>query len=125
LAARWLADVARPRRKADSEPIDLLLHALGDPTRRRMVELLGTHPHAVTAMADSFGITLTAVGQHLRILENAGLVTSSKLGRVRSCQLDPRGLAVLQQWTAARRSTWEKRLDALGAVLARQEEDER
>jgi len=116
--------VARPRRQTDAEPIDLLLHALGDPTRRRMVERLGMRPHAVTAMAESCGITLTAVGQHLRILEDAGLVTSSKLGRVRSCQLDPKGLAVLQKWLAARRSTWEKRLDALGAVLAPQEEDE-
>ena len=114
--------MARPRRQAEPEPIDVLLHALGDPTRRRMVELLGTRPHAVTTVADSCGITLTAVGQHVRVLENAGLVTSSKLGRVRSCQLDPSGLAILQQWLVARQSTWAKRLHALGEVLARSEE---
>jgi DNA-binding transcriptional ArsR family regulator len=76
----------------------------------------------VSALADICEVTVTAVGQHLRILEEAGLVTSSKLGRVRSCQLDPTGLAVLQRWLAARRSIWEKRLDAFGAVLARQGE---
>jgi DNA-binding transcriptional ArsR family regulator len=101
----------------DADPIDRLLHALGDPTRRRMVEILGTRPHAVTTIADLCGITLTAVGQHVRILENADLVTSNKLGRVRSCQLDPKGLEILQHWLTARRSTWEKRLDALGALL--------
>lgn len=112
--------MARPRRPADAEPIDRVLHALGDPTRRHMVELLAARPHAVTAMADSCGITLTAVGQHIRVLENAGLVTSSKLGRVRSCQLEPGGLAILQQWLAARRSAWDRRLDALGTLLARE-----
>lgn len=116
---RWRAEVARPRRHEDPEPIDLLLHALGDPTRRQMVELLGTRPHAVTTIADSCAITLTAAGQHVRVLEAAGLVTSSKLGRVRSCQLDPNGLAILQQWLAARQFTWEKRFDTLGEVLAR------
>ena len=117
--------MARPRRKPDAEPIDLLLHALGDPTRRRMVELLGIRPHAVTALAEICGITLTAIGQHIRVLEGAGLVTSSKLGRIRSWELDPRGLAIVQEWLIARRSTWENRLDALGGVLARQEKGER
>ena len=87
-----------------------------------MVEMLGTRPHAVSTIAENCGITLTAVGQHVRVLENAKLVTSSKLGRVRSCQLDPNGLATLQQWLSARRSTWEKRLEALSAVLARDNE---
>lgn len=87
-----------------------------------MVELLGTRPHAVTTIADICGITLTAVGQHVRVLESAGLVTSSKLGRTRSCQLDPNGFVILQQWLDARQSTWEKRLDALGEVLARDDE---
>lgn len=114
--------MARPRKQAHAEPIDVLLHAVGDPTRRRMVELLGTRPHAVTTIADKCGITLTAVGQHLYVLEGAGLVTSSKLGRVRSCQLDPSGLAILQQWLAARQSIWEKRLEGLSEVLARDDE---
>ncbi|WP_201297349.1 ArsR/SmtB family transcription factor [Sphingomonas sp. 8AM] len=106
----------------DVEPIDLLLHALGDPTRRRMIERLGERPHAVSALADICGITLTAVGQHIRVLEEAGLVTSSKLGRVRSCQLDHDGLNVVAHWLGARRSAWDRRLDALGAVLSGEQE---
>lgn len=89
-----------------------------------MVELLGARPHAVSAMADTFGISLTVVGQHLRVLEEAGLVTSSKLGRVRSCQLEPDGLTRLERWLVARRSSWQNRLDALGALLTRHEEGE-
>jgi len=122
--ARWKANMARPRRQTGAEPIDLLLHALGDPSRRRLVEMLGTRPHAVTAMADSLGITLTAVGQHIRLLEQAGLVTTSKLGRVRSCQLDQSGFKTLQQWLAARRSTWERRLDTLGTMIGGEDEKE-
>ncbi|WP_375420854.1 ArsR/SmtB family transcription factor [uncultured Sphingomonas sp.] len=114
--------MVRPRRSASTDPTDLMFQALGDPTRRRLVEMLGTRPHAVTTLAETCGITITAIGQHIRVLEKAGLVTSSKLGRVRSCQLDPDGLAILQRWLDARRSTWEKRLDALGAQLARREE---
>jgi DNA-binding transcriptional ArsR family regulator len=110
--------MARPHRPTDVEPIDKLLHALGDPTRRRMVEVLGARPHAVSTLAELCGITITAVGQHIHVLEAAGLVTSSKLGRVRSCQLDPKGLDLLKQWLAARQSNWENRLDALGAILA-------
>jgi DNA-binding transcriptional ArsR family regulator len=114
--------VARPRRPEDADPIDLLFHALGDPTRRRMVERLGTRPHTVTALAEACAISLTAVGQHVRILEDAGLVSSSKLGRVRSCQIEPAGLAMVVRWLAARRSTWDRRLDALGAIVERAEE---
>ena len=111
--------MARPRRQADAEQIDLILHALGDPTRRRMVEMLGARPHAVTSLAESCGISVTAVGQHIRVLESAGLASSSKLGRVRSCQLNPDGQAELQRWLAALRSLWDKRLDVLGEALAR------
>jgi len=104
------------------EPVDRLFHALGDPTRRRIVEALETRPHAVTALADLCAISLTAVGQHTRVLERAGLVTSSKIGRVRSCQIDTKGLSVLQHWLTARRSTWETRPDTLGATPARGED---
>lgn len=117
--------MARPHRRTDAEPIDRLLHALGDPTRRRIVELLATRPHAVSALAELCGITVTAVGQHIQLLEAGGLVTSSKLGRVRSCQLDSKGLNPLKQWVAARQSVWENRLDALGNVLASSDEGAR
>src|SRR5689334_10713285 len=112
--------MARPHRRPDAEPIDKLLHALGDPTRRRMIELLGTRPHAVSALAELCGISVTAVGQHIQLLESAGLVTSNKLGRVRSCQLNHEGLKILQRWLAERQSLWEKRLNVLDDILTRQ-----
>jgi len=108
--------VARPERGA-LEDIDRLFHALGDPTRRRMIELLGERPFSVSAVADRFGVTLTAISQHLRLLEEAGLVRTEKLGRTRSCQLEPGGLAQVQAWLLDRRSTWERRLDDLARIL--------
>lgn len=108
--------MARPERRPQDD-IDRLFHALGDPTRRRMVELIGQRPQSVSALADRFGITLTAVSQHLRLLEEAGLVRTEKLGRTRSCQLEPAGLAGIQSWLADRRSIWEKRLDDLADFL--------
>jgi DNA-binding transcriptional ArsR family regulator len=109
--------MARPERGRDIDPIDRLLHAIGEPTRRRMVEMLSERPYPLSALAEPFGITLTAVSQHLRILEEAGLARTEKLGRVRSCQIEPAGLALLRQWLADRRSTWERRLDGLAGLL--------
>jgi DNA-binding transcriptional ArsR family regulator len=108
--------VARPERRPKAD-IDLIFHALGDPTRRRMMEVLTERPHTLSALAEPFGMTLTAVSQHLRILEDAGLVRSEKLGRVRSCRIEADGLAVLQRWIADRRSLWDRRLDQLGDIL--------
>ena len=102
--------------------VERVLHALGDPTRRAIVEKLSERPHSVSALAAPLGITLTAVAQHLQVLEQARLVHTEKLGRVRTCRLATEGLAVLENWIRARRSQWEERLDRLGDVLA--EEDE-
>jgi DNA-binding transcriptional ArsR family regulator len=99
-----------------------VLHALGDPTRRVIVEKLSERPHSVSALAAPLGITLTAVAQHLQVLEQAGLAHTEKLGRVRTCRLATEGFAVLESWIRARRSQWEERLDRLGDILA--EEDE-
>jgi len=112
--------MSRPE-SAPRADIDRLFHALGDPTRRRMVEALSERPHTLSALAEPFGMTLTAISQHLRILEQAALVRSEKLGRVRSCRIEPDGLAVLQRWIADRRSLWERRLDQLGDVLGEPE----
>lgn len=94
-----------------------VLHALGDPTRRDMVERLTDTAMSVSALAAPYEMSLTAVGQHLAILEAAGLVTTQKTGRVRSCRLDPAGLDALDAWVKARRPLWHLRLDALGDVL--------
>jgi DNA-binding transcriptional ArsR family regulator len=108
--------MVRPERGPQVD-IDRLFHALGDPTRRRMVEALSERPRALSALAEPFGMTLTAVSQHLRILEQAGIVRSEKIGRVRSCRIEPQALAFLQAWVADRRSLWERRLDQLGVML--------
>ena len=102
---------------------DQLFNALGDPTRRAIVERLGRGPMSVSALAAPLGVTLTAVSQHLRVLEGSGLVRTRKTGRVRICAVDPEGLAVLEQWAALHRSMWTQRLDRLGDVLAEDESD--
>ena len=103
---------------AKSTSIEQVFHALGDPTRRAIVERLTEGPRSVSGLAEPFGITLTAVVQHLQVLEESGLVHTEKVGRVRTCRLDPAGFAVLQQWLDERRSTWERQLDQLGTLLA-------
>jgi DNA-binding transcriptional ArsR family regulator len=101
-----------------SADIDRLLHALADPTRRRIVEQLGRGPASVTTLAAPLPMSLPAVVQHLQVLERAGLVSTDKVGRVRTCHLDPRRLQTVEAWISARRHTWERRLDRIGEVLA-------
>jgi DNA-binding transcriptional ArsR family regulator len=102
--------------------IDRLFHALGDPTRRAMLDRLSQGPVSVSALAAPLGITLTAVAQHLQILEECGLARTEKLGRVRTCRIESAGFDALEQWIRNHRTLWERKLDRLGAFLA--EEDE-
>jgi len=95
-----------------------VFHALGDPTRRAILEKLGHGPISVSRLAEPLEITLAAVVQHLQVLEESGLVQTEKSGRVRTCRLEPAGFSVAQKWLADRRSTWEKRLDRLADLLA-------
>jgi len=95
-----------------------VFHALGDPTRRSMVERLSERPHSVSSLAEPLGITLTAVAQHLQVLQASQLVRTEKVGRVRTCSLDRPGFDVLEQWLRERRNVWERRLDRLGDLLA-------
>ncbi|MDP9183156.1 MAG: metalloregulator ArsR/SmtB family transcription factor [Actinomycetota bacterium] len=99
-------------------PLDLAFQALGDPARRGMVEQLSRGPATVSELAEPLTMSLPAVLQHLSVLEASGLVRSSKQGRVRTCELDPAVLSTAEQWITQRRSTWEQRLDRLGAYLA-------
>ncbi|HEU5351991.1 MAG TPA: metalloregulator ArsR/SmtB family transcription factor [Terracidiphilus sp.] len=100
---------------------DRLFHALGDPTRRAILRRLVQRPMSVSGLADPLGITLAAVVQHLQILEEARLVSTVKLGRVRTCSLQPDGFRALEQWILDHRTAWERKLDRLGGFLA--EED--
>jgi len=113
-----------PGPKAD---IDRVFHALDDPTRRALIEKISEGPISVSQLAEPLHITLAAVVQHLQILEESGLVHTEKIGRIRTCRIEPQGLSVVEQWIADRRSLWERRFDRLGELLAEEDvaEDER
>jgi DNA-binding transcriptional ArsR family regulator len=99
-----------------------VFHALGDPTRRKIVEKLSEGPTSVSQLAIPLAITVAAVVQHLQVLEESGLVRTEKVGRVRTCRIEPSGLSVVEQWISDRRSLWERRLDRLGDLLDEPEE---
>lgn len=100
---------------------DQIFQALGDATRRSMIERLCDRPQTVSSLAAPLHISLAAVVQHLQVLEACGLVRSEKVGRVRTCRVDPRGFNKAEAWFASRRSSLERKLDRLGELLA--EED--
>ena len=99
-------------------PLDLTFQALADPTRRIMVERLSRGPASVSELAQPLDMTLSAVVQHLAVLEASGLVRSRKAGRVRTCHLSPTALQGAERWIVERRAAWEHRLDRLGEFLA-------
>lgn len=101
--------------------IDSSFRALAEPTRRAIVERLSRGPATVSDLARPFDVTLAAVVQHLQVLEESGLVQSEKLGRVRTYQIEPKGLSPLADWVAERRTLMERRLDRLGELLAETE----
>ncbi|WP_164013699.1 ArsR/SmtB family transcription factor [Pyxidicoccus trucidator] len=106
------------------EPIDRVFHALGDPTRRVLLERLSRGPASVSELARPLGVTLAAVVQHLQVLEDSGVVRTEKVGRVRTCRLEPTGLRAAEQWLEERRTLWERRFDRLGALLEEQDASE-
>src|SRR4051812_35427934 len=98
--------------------LDRVFQALADPTRRIMVERLSRGPASVTELAAPFAMSLPAVFQHLQVLEQSGLISSDKVGRVRSCEVRAEVLGTGEKWIGDRRALWERRLDRLGAFLA-------
>jgi DNA-binding transcriptional ArsR family regulator len=104
-------------------PLDRMFHALADPARRSMVERLTRGPASVSQLAEPLAMSLPAVVQHLRVLHDSGLVRSEKLGRVRTCRLEPKALRTAEQWISARRVEWERRLDRLAVYLAKHPEE--
>jgi DNA-binding transcriptional ArsR family regulator len=106
---------------ADKLKIDRVFHALGDATRRTIMEKLSQGPISVSRLAEPLDLTLAAVVQHLQVLEDSGLVHTEKVGRVRTCRIEPKGLSVAEQWIRDRRTIWERRLDRLGDFLAEQD----
>jgi DNA-binding transcriptional ArsR family regulator len=97
--------------------LDRVFQALADPTRRSIVERLIGGPASVGELAQPLAMSLPAVMQHLQVLEACGLVRSEKVGRVRTCQIEPGGLRMAEAWFGAQRTTWEHHLDRLGDYL--------
>ena len=106
-----------------SAALDLMFQALADPSRRVMVEQLTRGPASVSELAKPLAMSLPAVVQHLQVLEASGLVRSDKAGRVRTCHIEPKALRTAEHWIAERRTTWERRLDRLGEILAAGEDE--
>ena len=98
--------------------INRVFYALGDNTRRTIIEKISQGPLSVSQLAKPLAITLAAVVQHLQILEDCGLVRTKKVGRVRTCEIDPAALSALEQWVRERRALWERRFDRLEKLLA-------
>jgi DNA-binding transcriptional ArsR family regulator len=99
------------------DALDALFQALADPSRRSMIDRLSRGPASVSELAAPLEMSLPAVVQHLNVLEASGIVSTKKIGRVRSCTLEPGALDQAQRWIGERRLQWEKRLDRLGDLL--------
>ena len=97
--------------------LDTVFHALADPTRRGVLQRLSRGPASVSELAKPFGMALPSFLQHLRVLEDSGLVRSKKVGRVRTCEMEPEPLTAAEQWIAEQRALWDARLDRLDDYL--------
>ncbi|MBV9881106.1 MAG: helix-turn-helix transcriptional regulator [Gemmatirosa sp.] len=97
--------------------LDTSFAALSDPTRRGVLEQLGRADASITDLAGRFHMTLTGMKKHVGVLEQAGLVTTKKIGRVRTCQLGPRRLEEVTAWLERYRQRWDERFDALDQVV--------
>ena len=100
-----------------SAPLDRAFQALADPTRRAMIARLARGPASVSDLARPLTMSMQAVLQHLAVLEQSGLVVTQKIGRVRTCRMEPQRLSEAETWINAQRTVWEQRLDRLGDYL--------
>jgi DNA-binding transcriptional ArsR family regulator len=101
-----------------AEDLDRVFQALADPGRRLMVERLSLGPASVSELGRPLAMSLAAVVQHVQVLEASGLVRTQKVGRTRTCRIEPTALRSAEAWIAERRTLWERRLDRLGEYLA-------
>ncbi|MES1156352.1 MAG: metalloregulator ArsR/SmtB family transcription factor [Alphaproteobacteria bacterium] len=99
------------------DTLNSVFQALADPTRRAVVERLSRGPMSVSDLAAPLDMSLPAVMQHLSVLEASGLVRSEKVGRVRTCRIEPKTLSLVEKWVASRKSDWERKLDRLDEYL--------
>jgi DNA-binding transcriptional ArsR family regulator len=101
--------------------LDSMFQALADPARRGMVERLSRGAASVSELAAPFDMSLSAVMQHVHVLEASGLVKTEKVGRVRTCSIEEKGMMKVEQWLTSRRATWERRFDRLGDFLLQED----
>lgn len=106
-------------------PLDASFAALSDATRRGVLERLARAEASISDLAEAFAMTLTGMKKHIGVLERAGLVTTEKVGRVRTCRLGQRELEAEAAWIARHRARWAERFDALDAVVAGLKEQEK
>ncbi len=102
---------------SEAAALNQAFHALADPSRRSIVARLSRGPASVGELAEPLSISLPAVVQHINVLQRSGLVSSEKIGRVRTCRLEPLPMQSVERWIARHRKEWESRLDRLGDVL--------
>lgn len=103
--------------QSGSDAVGRVFQALADPTRRAIVERLVRGPASVKAVAEPLAMSLPAVMQHLQVLEAAGVIVTEKVGRVRSCRIEPKALRDAERWLNGQRTEWERQLDQLGDYL--------
>lgn len=108
---------------ATAEAVDTVFRALADPTRRRVLERLAVRPASVSDLAAPFDMALPSFVQHLKVLEESGLVASRKEGRIRTYRLVPSRLKQAEGWLARQRAHWERRLDQLDDYLKSMKEN--
>ncbi len=108
----------------NNQALDQVFHALADPTRRAIIERLVGGSASVSDLAAPFDVSLSAIVQHVNLLEDIGLVRSSKAGRTRTVELDRKRLDAAERWFVRHRERWEQRLDRLGDLLAEDEADD-
>ncbi|RHX89362.1 ArsR/SmtB family transcription factor [Leptospira stimsonii] len=106
-----------------STPIDRVFYALSDPSRLAIVERLSKKGASVSELAEPLNMSMAGVVQHIRILEESGLIKTHKVGRVRSCEIETRSLELIEDWLNQRRKMWEINLDRLGEFLERTKKD--
>ena len=107
----------------NNQGLDQVFQALADPTRRAIVERLVGGSASVSDLAAPFDVSLSAIVQHINLLEGSGLVRTSKAGRTRTVELDRKRLDTAERWFARHRERWEQRLDRLGDLLAEEDRD--
>ncbi len=100
-----------------SSSLNDVFHALADPTRRSVIARLGSSSASIKELAEPFGLGLPSFLKHIKVLESSGLITSEKIGRVRTCKLEPVKLAAAEKWFDEQRKAWESRYENLDNLL--------